>query len=394
MRRELRNGMTRVDGSPLEVLLLAPLVDLCAPGGDSVHVAKEATLLASKHGCSVTIVSKRSKEDFNIGGRIVTIKVPRVFLLSIGIAFLKVLLASRHRTYDVILERGWYLSAGLVLSRMLRIPLAIELNGFTFEYYAFRSRVHRLLAGIVEAAESLVYRSADVIIATSSSLMNVAERRLKIPKSRIVLIHSGADVVPCMPAGGNWDKSRVEFCFVGSFERWQGLDVILEAFSLSPLLRARALVCMVGDGLLMPDVRRTIAEKGLGACVRLVGRVSHDQAIEAIGRADACLAPLDKRKCGPSLKLFEYMSMGKPVIASRTSDHLFVEEEGIGLLFEAGDAKDLARCLEEFIDKRELYAARAKEGIRLVREKYNWETTVNMLYRTLSELSRKAPTRK
>ena len=387
MHTEQRCVPTTGHGHPLRILFLAPLVDIGTLAGDSVHVSKVAALLAKKHGCSVTLICKQSKGQFNLGEGIRIVRVPRIFFLSIGMALLKGLCDSRDHDYDVILERGWYLSPGLLASRILSTPLAIEADGFTFEYYKFKSTLHRMVARFIGAIESQVYRSADLVIATSSSVMNVVQSMMKVPQSRIVRIDNGADVSTCTIDAEGRDSSRTVFCFVGAFERWQGLETVLEAFSLSPSLSAKASVFLVGDGLLMANIRRTIAERGLDACFHILGRVPHDRALAVIARSDACLAPLDKGKCGPSLKLFEYMSMGKPVIASRTIDHLFIEDEGIGLLFEPGDPLDLARCLEEFIEKREEYAVNAMKGVRLVREKYNWESTVAALFKTLSNLS-------
>jgi hypothetical protein len=46
--------------SSFDVLLMAPLVDMNIPGGDSVHVGRVAKLLSSKHGCPVALVCKGS----------------------------------------------------------------------------------------------------------------------------------------------------------------------------------------------------------------------------------------------------------------------------------------------------------------------------------------------
>lgn len=376
----------------LKVLLLAPLVDVGRPGGDSVHVTKVATLLASQHCCFVSLVSKQSKQPGIMSENIEIIRVPRIALLGMATALVKGLRASRRTKYDVILERGSHMSPGLLISKLRGIPLVLEANGFSSEYYMFKSRLHKFLVPVIQAMESKVYRSAELVIATSLSVANYIEKRLNVPRSRVVEIHNGADVLVLSPSSDKVcerNKKRTMFCFVGTFQKWQDLETILEAFKISPRIRATASVNLVGDGPLMGRIRKTIAKRGLSDCFYLSGLVPHDQALAAIASADACLAPLDGRKSAAPLKVFEYMALGKPIIASRTVDHLFIEQEGIGLLFEPGDGEDLARCIESFIDRQEELTNRAKRGIELVRDRYNWGRTVDKLFEVLSGLANK-----
>ena len=71
------------------------------------------------------------------------------------------------------------------------------------------------------------------------------------------------------------------------------------------------------------------------------------------------------------VKLFEYMASGRPMVASNlASIRLYVEHGVNGLLFEPGDAHDLARQIDIALSRNGNQLARAA---RALAETYTWD---------------------
>jgi len=87
---------------------------------------------------------------------------------------------------------------------------------------------------------------------------------------------------------------------------------------------------IVGDGDALEELQRKRAELGLEDYVVLAGKQPYEKIPEFIAASDICLLPAHDnaimRDIVP-IKMYEYMAMGKPVIATRLH----------GLLREFGD---------------------------------------------------------
>ncbi|MBL8799297.1 MAG: glycosyltransferase [Planctomycetia bacterium] len=86
----------------------------------------------------------------------------------------------------------------------------------------------------------------------------------------------------------------------------------------------------------------------------------------------------------------EAMAAGRPVVASRLGGLPFTVADGAtGLLFEPGDADDLARKLEQLLDDEPARARLGEAGRRRFEEHYAWPVIVERHYRPL--LRRRTP---
>jgi glycosyltransferase involved in cell wall biosynthesis len=107
---------------------------------------------------------------------------------------------------------------------------------------------------------------------------------------------------------------------------------------------------VVGDGSTRAEWETQAQALDLASNVRFVGRIPRDEVPHYIagfdiGYAGQVLPAIGQMYLSP-LKLFEYMAMAKPVIASDFEDARRVTCNGeIGFLFRGGDKEDLKRKL-------------------------------------------------
>ena len=108
-----------------------------------------------------------------------------------------------------------------------------------------------------------------------------------------------------------------------------------------------------------------------------------------------CLQPTPNNVLGTPNKLFEYMSAGIPVIAS---DFPFIREVVVdaecGLLVQPDDVDQIASAMAQLLQYPEEAARMGENGLRAVRERYNWqveERKLLSLYETLLGTAPAAP---
>lgn len=101
-----------------------------------------------------------------------------------------------------------------------------------------------------------------------------------------------------------------------------------------------------------------------------------NEAFKYINNAHLCIVPFkstDLTQTTIPHKLFMYMSIGRPVLVSDVAPiKRIVEDSNCGLVFKAGDEKDLAQKLQMLRDEK-LLGKMAINGRKAAEEKYNWK---------------------
>ena len=101
--------------------------------------------------------------------------------------------------------------------------------------------------------------------------------------------------------------------------------------------------------------------------------------------ADVCLSPIHRNLHHDTTfanKLFQYMAMGKPVLASDCPPQVrVIEEESCGLIHKGGDANDIARQVVALAKNEKEALAMGNRGKQAVFSKYNWNLTSRELIR-------------
>lgn len=114
-----------------------------------------------------------------------------------------------------------------------------------------------------------------------------------------------------------------------------------------PYLRLVVAGYQIGDGYAW--LKKQIKDVDLRMTLEIVGIQPYETILNLIGQSDICICPYpDKLDLGGAypVKLFDYMIMGKPIVASRLPGIASILTNGEdAFLFEPGDYEKMAECI-------------------------------------------------
>jgi glycosyltransferase involved in cell wall biosynthesis len=275
----------------------------------------------------------------------------------------------------------------ILAARRLGIPAVLELNGLPALEYALERR------GWSAGARALAYtllakleaRLANGIVAVTPQLAEEARRW----GARVVSVApNGANPARIVPrdrlaarrASGLPGEAEI-VGFVGNFAAWQGLETLVRGAAQLLAGRPALHLLLIGDGVERATLERLAAP--FGGRARFLGALPHPAAGDLLAACDVLAAPLApserNRRTGVSpLKVFEYLALARPVLASGLPGLEFIERERLGALFTPGDpdalAGQLAALLELPPGERGAIGMRARAAAE---ERFSWERIVD-----------------
>ena len=180
--------------------------------------------------------------------------------------------------------------------------------------------------------------------------------------------------------------------FVGRLSREKGIDILLNASNILGNVdeNKKILIKIVGDGAQSGIIKSRINTERINN-VELLGRKNHLDIIKLIKNALFITLPSICYEGFP-LVIAEAYACGKPVIASRLGAIAELVEDGkTGLLFEPGNARDLAAKIKWMYEHEDECIQMGRNAHKVFEEKYtaerNFEILMN-IYKTV--LDRKA----
>ena len=281
-----------------------------------------------------------------------------------------------HFIYQRYSRFNW---TGVALSVVTGLPLALEFNGS--EVWVSRQWDPIGQLWLLKRFERLNQRAADTIFVVSD-----VERRNLIHEGvhhkKIIVNANGVDTDRFRPERGGRDIRRIlgidnktVVGFVGTFGPWHGAPVLAEAARvMMPATTCHFL--FVGDGDQHAQTESIIRASGVSAT--FTGRIPHDDVPAYLDACDILVSPHVSATDGSEFfgsptKLFEYMAVSKPVIASRLGQIAdVIRDSENGLLVEPGDPSALAHAIERLAQDESLRARLGAAARDTVIKGYTW----------------------
>ncbi len=184
------------------------------------------------------------------------------------------------------------------------------------------------------------------------------------------------------PVSGRLPSGPLKFIYPGAMAFGRDLDLLVYAFKSSKLQAGGATLLMLGDGPMVPALRKMVRDEGLERVVLFQSAVEYPRAMEMIAQADVGLVPAPRSAmaaiASPN-KLNEFLSLGLPVLASDTDRFRSLVGSRIDY-FIPGDSRSMRTALEMFLDRNYLEARRVEAAQVSIR---CWEDDFEFLLKQL-----------
>lgn len=170
--------------------------------------------------------------------------------------------------------------------------------------------------------------------------------------------------------------------FVGGFFPWHGLETLIEAVPFVHAKVPSATFLLVGEGQTKPALEQLVQQRGLTEIVRFVGRADWAQVPTWIAACDVCVVLHRQIRSypGDSMKLWEYLSCGRPVVTTIGPGYgETVEAIGCGLAAKSDHAQDVARQLIRLLEDSEERMKMGERGRMAVIQAHTWDARAKEL---------------
>ncbi|WLR41506.1 glycosyltransferase family 4 protein [Bacillus carboniphilus] len=289
---------------------------------------------------------------------------------------------------DVVINRySIYDISAIIIRLIYRIPYVAEVNAssivekdITKQFYF--KRTARLI-------EKYIFRKADIVTVVSKELLKYFEEN-EYRTDNVIVIPNGVDAEKFNSERteqlegypfDEWEGKEI-IGFLGSLKSWHGVERLIDILPVliedNPLIR----LLIIGDGEEHRRLSQLVMDKKLSNYVHITGNLPYDHIPKALKSVNVCIAPyynIDHFYFSP-IKIFEYMAMGKPVIAPALGqcEELIVNNHNGILLPENTNEQLIVAIKRIFMDKKQLerLGVNAREFII---NSYTWEQNAKQI---------------
>lgn len=324
-------------------------------------------------------------------------RAPRLFLelMQLGynvVVYRRLAKAIREFKPDLIYERYALFSfAGVHLARKLGIPLILEVN--TPYAQAWAKYYGLYLKKLARWLEKHTLMGASHVITVTKVQMEMLTQE-GIPPQRISVCHNAIDPDWFDPIRHSDPTLRTRLGltgtvvgFIGTMNRWQGITdfprVIRTVLANCP----ETSFLFVGDGEFRRPLEDFCHAEGYSNRVKFTGRKPHAEIPPLLAAMDIGVL-LNSNAYGSPMKIFEYMGMGKAVIAPSVGPVIEVlEDEETGLLIEPGNAEQMSSQIIRLVGDQALRSKIASAGRAYVAANHTWRKNAMKILEVYGQMS-------
>jgi len=385
----------------MKILMIAPQ-PFFEPRGTPISVYQRLAGL-SKLGHQIDLATYHLGEDVRFNG--VTIQrsraIHQIKSLKVGpswekvpldiLLFMKCVSLLIKNEYDVIHsheEAGFF---SILLTWLFRKKHLYDMHSsLPKQLVNFKFGDNRLMISMFEYLEKLVINTCDAMITIGPDL----EKHVREINSDLPL-----QMIENLPLGSNESdgetpqelrkrvglEDKIAIVYTGTFERYQGVDVLIESIESVVRKYPEAKLILAGG---KPDqieaYKKIVEQHHLEKFVTFLGTVPIDEANKYIELADILVSPRIEGTSVP-LKIYTYLRAGKPIMATNISAHTLVLDETTAELV-APTKNTFTEGLIKLISDEKLRVSLGDQSRKLAEEKYsevNYLTKLEKIYQRL-----------
>jgi glycosyltransferase involved in cell wall biosynthesis/peptidoglycan/xylan/chitin deacetylase (PgdA/CDA1 family) len=175
----------------------------------------------------------------------------------------------------------------------------------------------------------------------------------------------------------------------GSFEEHFGVDTLIKAIQIVRKQIPQVTLDLYGGGRLYESMIDLSIELGIDDCVHFNGGVPFYELPEILKKADIGVVPTKAAVFSNealSMKSLEYLTLGIPIVISRTAAHSYYYDDRMVVFFAPEDENDLATAITTLYRKSGAERNELIDSAMKFLEKQNWSHAKEIYYKIVESL--------
>lgn len=291
---------------------------------------------------------------------------------------------------DIIhFQKCYYYAAlpALVAALVKQKPVHYDWDDWETKIFYFSNPRLFIVGEFLNLFEKLIPKIVNTVSVSSEYLRGLCLER-GVSAQDIFLAPVGADLAQFRPnANPKVDikrKYNIDYhlvLYLGQLHGGQYAELFIKAAGIVVKDSPQTAFIIVGDGYRAGELKELAKRENLDGSLIFTGPVPHDEIPHYIAAADVCVACFEENditKCKSPLKIVEYLSSGKAIVASNVGEVRNMVG-GVGFLAKPGDIDSLAEGIKFLLRDEGLRQRIGKAARRRAEEKYNWSVTASNL---------------
>ncbi|MGD9899089.1 MAG: glycosyltransferase family 4 protein [Calditrichaceae bacterium] len=276
-----------------------------------------------------------------------------------------------------------------LFAKLTGAKIILDIHDIVPEFYASKfnvskkSPLFKLLVLVEKTASAF---SDHVIISNHLWYETLKSRSVKNGKCTAIINYPDPNSFYRIKKKGSSDKFIL--IYPGSLNWHQGLDIAIRAFARIHDQIDGAEFHIYGIGETKPILEKMADEMGLSDKVLFMDILPTEGIAAKMAEASLGIVPKRAESFGNeafSTKILEFMSMGVPVIVSKTKIDQYYFDDDLVLFFEPENDEQLAEKITRLYKENELRDSLVKNGLKYISEN-NWGVKKDIYLRIVDEL--------
>ncbi|CAM1357870.1 Glycosyltransferase involved in cell wall bisynthesis [Tenacibaculum sediminilitoris] len=281
-----------------------------------------------------------------------------------------------------------------------KLPIIIDLHENRPEIMRFYPHMQKLRGKLlisikkwIQKEEEFIRKATNVVVVTNEAKKEIV-KRVGVPSNKIVVVPNTVrksffenNSLPKI----SYEKTEEEFTmlYLGDTGFRRGLKTVLE--SMVELKKSIKKLTFVVVGKTNPELEKIVVNLGLTNQVKLMGWQNDTTFPSWIKNSDVCLSPLHRNIHHDTTyanKIFQYMSLGKPLLVSDAkAQQEMVEKVQAGLVHEAENVEDFTQKMITLYESKQMREKMGQKGKEFVKEQFTWDKTSKDLKELYNKLT-------
>ncbi len=267
-----------------------------------------------------------------------------------------------------------------LFTKMRGAKVILDIHDIVPEFYASKFGVGRdnVAFKALVAAEKASSAFAHHVIISNHIWWERLTRR-SVPREKCTVVLNYPDSTIFYPRPRTRDDGKFIMIYPGTYNWHQGLDIAINALAAIRDRAPHAELHIIGRGSERENLKRLVAELGLENRVLFQDSVPMDQIAQFMANADLGIVPKRNDPFGGeafSTKILEFMTLGVPVVVSRTRIDSYYFNDSVARFFEPENVDDLAGAILDLIEDPEKRTAFSSRALEFVGE-FSWDRRKN-----------------